>query len=107
MPLYERRTYQVQVGQMPEIVRLYTEEAWPAMEAAGLARYCVGYFISDTGGLHQLMHIWRFEDDADRRSYWERLYSDAAFMSAVAKIRPLLLSQENQLLKGAPWGPAA
>lgn len=37
MPLYERRTYQVPVGRMPEIVALYREKGWPAIEAAGLA----------------------------------------------------------------------
>lgn len=107
MPLYERRTYQVPVGRMPEIVALYREKAWPAIEAAGLARYCVGYFITDTGALHQLVHIWRFEDDADRRAFWEALFESEAFLAAVAEIRSILVSQENQLMRGAPWGPAA
>lgn len=105
MPLYERRTYQVPVGRMPELIALYREKAWPAIEAAGLAGHCVGYFITETGTLHQLVHIWRFEDDADRRAFWDKLLRAEAF--PLAEIRSLLTSQENQLMRNAPWGPAA
>ncbi len=105
MPLYEHRTYQVHVGKMPGLVALYREKAWPVIEAAGLAKNCVGYFISDTGALHQLVHIWRFEDDAERRAFWEQLLGLEAF--PLAEIRSFLVSQENQLFRGAPWGPLA
>ena len=100
MPLYERRTYQVPVGRMPEIVALYREKAWPA-----IARHCVGYFITETGALHQLVHIWRFEDDVDRRAFWETLLGCDAF--PLAEIRSVLVSQEIQLMREAPWGPVA
>lgn len=105
MPLYERRTYQVHVGQMPGLVALYRERAWPAIEAAGLASNCMGYFITDTGALHQLVHIWRFEDDAERRRFWDKLLATEEF--PLAEIRSLLVSQENQLMRAAPWGPLA
>jgi hypothetical protein len=107
MPLFERRTYQVPVGRMPELVAIYREKAWPAIEAAGLDRYCMGYFITDTGMLHQLVHLWRFEDDADRRAFWDALFGDKAFMAAAGEIRAIVTSQENQLMRGAPWGPTA
>ena len=68
MTLYEKRTYTVPVGRMGEVVDLYREMAWPAMEAGGFSANLVGYFISDTGPLHQLIHIWRFEDDAARHT---------------------------------------
>ena len=90
---------------MPEVVELYSSEAWPALQAGGFDKYLVGYFVSDTGRLHQLVHLWRFDDDADRRDFWERLYSDSDFMAFVGKVRPLLETQEVQLLRPAPWGP--
>ena len=103
--LYEKRTYQVPVGRMPEVVALYQELAWPALEAGGFDKNLVGYFISDTGPLHQLIHIWKFEDDAGRRDFWKRLFADAGFMAFAAKVRPILQSQEVQLMNPAPWGP--
>ena len=105
MPLYEQRVYQVQVGEMPAVVKLYQEEGWPAFEAAGLGRHCAGYVISDTGALHRLMHLWKFADDAERRAFWKATYADSAFLAFARQVRPLLLSQEVTLWNGAPWGP--
>ena len=59
MPIYEKRTYDIVVGQMPEVIRLYKEEGWPVLVAGGYAEHLVGYFTSDTGRLHQLVHMWR------------------------------------------------
>ena len=105
MPLYEKRTYDSTVGQMPEVVRLYREIAWPVMERDGFADYCVGYFISDTGTLHQLVHIWRFDNDEGRRDFWQRLYANEDFMVFAAQVRQLIKQQDVQLLRNAPWGP--
>ena len=88
--LYEKRTYQVITGKMPEAIKLYQDIARPVLQAEGFAPYLVGYFISDTGPLHQLIHIWRFEDDAARRDFWKRLYASEGFMGFAVQVRPLL-----------------
>ena len=103
--IYEKRSYNVTVGQMSEVIRLYSELGWPALQAGGFARHLVGYFTSDTGELHQLIHLWRFDSDDDRRQFWKRLFEDQAFMAFARQLRPLLKSQSNQLLLAAPWGP--
>jgi hypothetical protein len=28
-----------------------------------------------------LMHIWKFDNDADRRDHWKRLFESQAFMA--------------------------
>ncbi len=104
MPLYEKRTYQVDIGKMPEVLEL-EEGVWSVLEAEGFSKHLVGYFTSDTGTLHQLIHIWRFEDDSARRDFWKRLYASEAFMRLAVEIRPLLQSQEVQLMISAPFGP--
>ncbi len=105
MPLYEKRTYSVTVGQMAQVTRLYVSEGFPAMQAGGFDRKLVGYFTSDTGELHQLVHLWKFDDDADRRRHWQGLGAYPAFQNFVAQLRPLLLKQDVQLLSPAAWGP--
>lgn len=105
MSIYEKRTYGIQVGHMPEVIRLYTEEGWDALSADGRGDHLVGYFISDTGPLHQLIHIWRFDDDADRRSFWKGIFADAEFMKFAVQLRAHIESQDVQLLTSAPWGP--
>ena len=84
MALYEKRTYQVPPGRMPEVAELYSNYAMPALVKGGFDKYLVGYFVSDTGPLHQLIHIWKFADDAGRRDFWARLYKDADFMAFAA-----------------------
>jgi hypothetical protein len=105
MTVYEKRTYTVTVGRMADVVRLYSEEGWPVLDAGGFGEKLVGYFLSDTGPLHQLIHIWRFEDDADRRKFWKRLFADENFLKFAVQIRPLIKTQEVQLMLSAPWGP--
>ncbi len=105
MAIYEKRSYSVVVGQMAEVSRLYSTEGFPALEAGGFSKNLVGYFISDTGELHQLLHLWKFEDDAERRAFWARLFANQPFMAFAKQLRPLLKTQNNQLLLPAPWGP--
>ena len=105
MNLYEKRTYSVRVGKMGEALDLYGQDVYPMLEAEGFTKYLVGYFISDTGPLHQLIHIWRFESDEERRAFWARLYANEKIMAVVAHLRPLIEAQEVQLLTSAPFGP--
>jgi hypothetical protein len=103
MAVYELRTYNVIVGKMAEVVALYKTQGWPAV-----ARHpdrLVGYFTGDVGALNQLVHLWKFEDDADRRAFWAGVFADEQFMAFARQLRPLLASQENKLLMAAPWGP--
>lgn len=104
-PIYEKRIYVVKVGEMAEVKRLYSSLGYPAMVAGEFDKKLVGYFISDTGDLHQLIHIWRFDSDTDRRDFWHRLMSDEQFLVFAKHIRPLIHSQNVQLMVSAPWGP--
>ena len=54
MAVYELRTYQVVVGKMKDAVSAYNNKGWPALQKGGYDKKLVGYFVSDTGGLHQL-----------------------------------------------------
>ncbi|MDA0275134.1 MAG: NIPSNAP family protein [Proteobacteria bacterium] len=103
--IYEKRTYSITVGKMAEVVNLYSTLGWPALEAGGFSKNLIGYFTSDTGELHQLVHLWRFNSDDDRRAFWKRLLADKDFMAFAGQLRPLIRTQANQLLLAAPWGP--
>ena len=105
MALYELRTYTLYVGKLPEAVALYGEAGWAALEAGGFAAKLVGYFTSDAGTLNQIVHLWKFDDDADRRRHWTTLGQDPGFQAFADRLRPLIQRQEVQLLQAAPWGP--
>ncbi len=101
MALYELRTYTLYVGKMAEAVAVYQEYPWYDKYSDKL----VGYFQSDIGALNQLVHLWKYEDDADRRRHWAAVYADPLFTEFGKRIRPLIMTQENRLLNAAPWGP--
>ena len=102
--LYELRTYTLQVGTMATVLDLYANEGYPTL--TDQEKGClVGYFVSDVGMLNQVVHLWRFADDAERRAHWKSVYGNESFMAFAKKLRPNLLSQENKLLGPAPWGP--
>lgn len=106
MALYELRTYTLYVGKMGEAVKLYQQFGYPAIEKGGFHKKLVGYFQGDTGMINQLVHLWKFDDDADRRKHWAGLFASSDFIDGfAAKFRPLVMSQEVKLLHAAPWGP--
>lgn len=106
MALYEMRTYTLHVGKMAEAVKLYQELGFPALQKGGQDKNLVGYFQADTGMINQLVHIWKFEDDAGRRAHWAAVFANKDFVEGFAsKFRPLLASQEVKLMVAAPWGP--
>src|SRR5438093_1183757 len=69
MALYELRTYTLYAGKMAEAANLYQEFGYPALQKGGQDRKLVGYFQSDTGTINQLVHMWKFDDDSDRRRH--------------------------------------
>ncbi len=104
MPIYELRTYTLQVGKLAEAVELYETIGWPALSNIEDGRL-VGYFTGDIGAMNQIIRVWRFADDADRRDFWAQVFSNDGFMAFAAQFRPLVLNQENKLMMSAPWGP--
>ena len=106
MPVFEVRTYTLHPGKMAEAVRLYSGLGMPILERDGFSKKLLGYFQADTGTINQIIHWWKFDDDADRRAHWAALYANKAFMEEFApKLRALLASQEVKLLVQAPFGP--
>ncbi|MGH1357912.1 MAG: NIPSNAP family protein [Burkholderiaceae bacterium] len=105
MSIYELRTYTVVTGKMGDVIKLYQSEGFPALKAGGFDQQLVSYFTGDIGAMNQLIHIWKFDDDNARRDFWKSLFADDAFMAFAGKLRPMLESQQNKLMLGAPWGP--
>ena len=98
MAIYELRTYTLYVGKMAEAVKLYQEIGFPAMQKGEHDKKLVGYFQSDVGTINQIVHLWKFDDDADRRKSWQLLFANEGFMIFAGKFRPLVMTQEVKLL---------
>ena len=103
MNIFELRTYTLHVGKLNEAIQIYNDLGWPALEK--YKKNIVRYFIGDVGALNQIIHVWQFEDDNNRRELWKTIYADENFLKFAKEFRPLVLTQENKLMTLAPWTP--
>jgi hypothetical protein len=101
--IVEQRTYVLQPGKVPEYLRLYEDEGLAIQEP--ILGSLIGYFSSEVGTLNQIVHLWGYEDLADRDRRRAELNADERWQAYVQKVRPLVVSQENAILVPAPFSP--
>ena len=101
MAIYELRTYTLFVGKLNEASEIYKEFGTPWIKK--FKNNLVNYYLGDIGALNQIIHIWKFEDDNERRELWKQIFSDKDFIKFASKFRPLVLKQENKIMIQAPW----
>ena len=101
MAIYELRTYTLFVGKLNEASKVYKEFGTPWIKK--FKNNLVNYYLGDIGALNQIIHIWKFEDDNERRELWKQIFSDEDFIKFAYKFRPLVLNQENKIMIQAPW----
>ena len=58
----------------------------------------LGYFQTEIGPLNQAVHLWGYEDLAERTRARASLTSDPDWQRYVANVRPLILSMDNKIL---------
>src|SRR6516225_129393 len=89
-----------------DATKLYQEFGFPALKKGGHDNRLVRYFLGDTGTINQMVHLRKFDDDADRRRHWSAVFANKDVIDGFAvKFRPLVMTQEVKLLTAAPWGP--
>jgi hypothetical protein len=101
--IVEQRTYTLEIGAVPKYLAAYEAEGL-AVQREILGRM-VGYFSSDIGTLHQIVHMWAYKDYAERSERRAKLGADPRWLAYIPKIRELQISQENKILIPAPFSP--
>ena len=101
--IVEERIYTLEVGKAPEFLRLYEQEGL-AIQTPILGNL-IGYFSSEIGELNLIVHMWGYESFEERTRRRAELMADAGWQAFVAKVRPLVLRQENRILVPAPFSP--
>ena len=99
--IYEFRTYDLVPGSVPEVMQRFGESYKKRKDFSKLA----AFFYTEIGPLNQIIHIWQFQDDNNRRKLWKTIYADKDFIKFASEFRPLVLTQENKLMTCAPWTP--
>jgi hypothetical protein len=101
--IVEQRTYTLQVGKVPEYLKLYEAEGL-AIQTRILPRM-VGYYTTEIGPLNQIIHMWGYDSFEERTRKRAELGADPGWQAYVAKIRPLILSQETKILLPTSFSP--
>jgi hypothetical protein len=94
--IVEERDYHVTTGRLAELVKLYETEGIE-LQLKHLGQF-VGAFTTDVGALSTYTHIWAYESYADRDERRARLQADDAWKAFLAKIQPLIHTQQNRML---------
>ncbi len=102
--IYELRTYTLVAGTQPEYLRLHKEIGRPIRgDKYGKLE---GAWTTEIGTLNQYVHLWSYPDLNERERLRQGLARDEAWAKEyVPKIRPLLLAQENKILKAVDGVP--
>lgn len=101
--LFDHRTYTCKPGTLPKQLALY-EKHGMAVQQRHLGKPLF-YAITETGPVNSYVHIWVYEDAADRARRRAAMQADpewSAFLGMSAEAGHLV-AQENKLMVAAPF----
>jgi hypothetical protein len=101
--IVEQRDYHVYTGKLNELVGLYESEGI-ALQERYLGRL-IGAFTADVGKLSTYIHMWAYDDYADRERRRAELQADEEWTAFLARIQPLIHTQENRILIPTSFSP--
>lgn len=103
--IYEIRTYTFKSGAMKDYLKVFREVGFE-LQRRHLGE-CIGFFVSETGPIEQVVQIFGYEDWSDRDRKRAALWADERFAAMSADLHPLIQSKESQIFRDAPgWTPA-
>ena len=97
--IVEQRTYDL----VPGMVAMFLER----YEQGGLQVQChhlgalLGYYTTEFGTLNRVIHLWAYNDLAERTKRRHALYADERWRAYLDTVMPLLLRQQSELLTPA------
>jgi NIPSNAP len=94
--ILEQRDYHVFTGKLNELVGLYEREGI-ALQQEYLGGF-VGAFTTDVGALSTYTSLWRYDDYAERAERRGKLQQDERWRDFLARIQPLIHTQQNRIL---------
>ena len=97
----EMRSYTLQPGKIATYLKLYEGEGM-AIQKRILGRM-VGYYSTEIGPLNQIVHLWAYEDLKERAEKRAALAADPGWQAYVAKMIPMMVTQESKILNPAPF----
>src|SRR5258708_32921084 len=101
--MIDEGTYTCRPGRVRDFQEVYEQLAkpiqWPIIGEP------IGFFTIDTGTLSQVVHMWKYENMADREQRRLKLSSAPGWSAYVDASMPLLSALENRILVPTSFSP--
>lgn len=103
--IIDQRTYTVRPGKLPAFLKLYEEHAWPLQQK--YLGTCLGWYMAVEGTLNTVVHLWRFESQADREERRTAMAADPAWQRflGLADEAGYLVEMRNVFLAPTRFSP--
>ena len=103
--IIDLRTYTMVPGRLKAFLELYEREGLPVQRRH--QGNPVGYFTTEIGTNNQVVHLWAYENLADREKRRAALDADPEWIAYRAKSAATgnVQHQENKILKSAKFSP--
>jgi hypothetical protein len=101
--IVEQRDYHVYTGRLAEVLRMYETEGIELQQ-----RYLggfIGAFTTDVGALSTYTTLWGYESYGERDRRRAELQTDEAWKDFLARLQPLLHTQQNRILIPTSFSP--
>ena len=101
--IYDHRTYTCHPGKIKHQLALYEEFGWP-VQCKHLGKPII-YASTETGDVNSYVHIWAYEDAADRATKRKALQADPEWIAYLKKSSEAgyQLAQRNKILTPASF----
>jgi hypothetical protein len=103
--IVDLRTYTVKPFKMRAFLKLYEEIGWPIQQ-----KYlgdCLGYYTVAEGSLNTVVHMWRFDSQADREQRRNAMAQDPEWQEfmKISEEAALLVEMKNVFLAPTSFSP--
>ena len=101
--IVEQRDYHVYTGKLDELVKLYETEGIELQQR--ILGNLLGVFTTDVGSLSTYTSLWGYDGYAQREERRAALQADERWRAFLAKIQPLIHTQQNRILIPTSFSP--
>jgi len=101
--IIDERTYTCHPGKVKAFLEVYERLAKPIQWA--ILGDPIGFFVTETGTLNQVVHLWKYDSMADREQRRARLAQAPNWGDYLDAATPNLIRMENRILVPTAFSP--
>lgn len=101
--IVEQRRYTIKSGSAPQWWAIYEQYGLKVQRT--ILGNLIGHYVTDMGDLNIIVHMWAYENYADREARREKMGANADWKTYLAKSKEagLITKQETEILRAAPF----